>query len=728
MSDELLLNVAQIAPLEQLKKMKYLKELAPYLPASVAGLQVRIDDSERGMTRLARQGAFTTVSNTPAMQLMTRAYDPRDIVKFMEEEVIRDYDSDLLAWEGDWDKVLKPRGGRNPFYLLEMALEMGPTGDHFKRGPTPYNWEVLAKATTKVIAKLKAALGGVVQPKQFVPVTPQSANVGLRIAHVMNNSAGEPYFSDKDSGKTSKLNHLEEALRAAYRFSQPGETSLPLYPFDAFARGDRAAPWAVYMDTPAALELAVTDKKDRLIAAQSFDLQLMDGVVVQALTEAISVSAYPQYDIREPTRLSTHFEDGHETMQRLGDTAFSIGRDESAWDLHFAPQLWYAVFKVVKALLPDQLEMLFVFADRPLLLEAWELEKYKDLAPGEQTTGTFRYLELEEEKSKEFEVAKLLIDSDTYLRRVIAGASGTGAAFGNILVDGYQTVLDTPEDGKFLTGFGQRSGNFGTFLYNCIGNDIKTEYIDIGSKDATVLAEFKSFHGYEPPAMELAWLVIRGDDAGDIWVIEDRPSPDWSISKLITDWLLLTGAKANADKQEATDIRGLWQISFAQVFSNDRFPRGMSSVVRVLERNVWNEADEVVTVDPDSGADLRPYLEMMNTYGRVNNLWGLWDREVHPVAKSFTKALQKLDRKNRLLPPLDDESRQQAGMAYALKLVRRGQLAPEQIGDVIRSFWTTDLAQYALELYDKNEELHNREWAPIRSFGDDARPEWRSGS
>lgn len=415
-------------------------------------------------------------------------------------------------------------------------------------------------------------------------------------------------------------------------------------------------------------------------------------------------------------------------MQRLGDDAFSIGRDESAWDLHFAPQLWYAVFKVMKALIPDKLTMLFVFADRPLLLDAWELDKYENLAPGETSTGMFRYLDLDEEKSREFEVARVQIDADAYLRRVIAGASGTGAALGNILVEGYQHVLDTPEDGKFLTGFGQRSGNWMTFLANCIGNDIKTEYINIASKDTDAREEFRQFHGYTPPEMDLEWLVIRGDDAGDIWRIEDKPTPDWKISKLITDWLTFTGAKANAEKQEATDIRGKWQISFAQVFSNDAYPRGMSSVVRVLERNIWNEADEVVTVDPDSGTDLRPYLEMMNTYGRVNNLWGLWDRDDHPAARVFTKALQELDRKNRLLPPLDQEERNKAGMAYALKLVRRGQLSPEQIGDVIRSFWTTDLAQFALDTYDKNDKLHDRTWSPIPSYGDDARPYWRSGS
>ena len=246
-------NVAQIVPTEQLKHMRKLKELQPYLPADVAGLRVYVDKSKEGNTRLARAGSFTTLSNTPAVQNITKAYDPRDIVKYVEKEVPRNYDPDLIAWEGDWTKVLEPRGGRNPFHLLEQALVMGPSGDEYKRGATPFDWRVLDAATDEVIKLIRDRLPGDVTPKHLIPVTPNSTRLGLRIAHVLNNSAGEPFFSDPNAQRTAKKYHLEQAIEMAAALSNPATTSLPLWPFVGFARGDRAAPWAVYQDRTAHL-------------------------------------------------------------------------------------------------------------------------------------------------------------------------------------------------------------------------------------------------------------------------------------------------------------------------------------------------------------------------------------------------------------------------------------------------------------------------------------------
>jgi len=358
-------------------------------------------------------------------------------------------------------------------------------------------------------------------------------------------------------------------------------------------------------------------------------------------------------------------------------------------------------------------------------LEQSQLDALNDLPDGgSRVVPNVTQVKGEDQWEEDVVVTRMTFDSDPILRRMFAGASGTDAQLGNVIVTGYKHVLDTPRDGKIQLGWSMRSGNYCTFLGNCIINWHKTIAIDMMSKDKDSRELFRSKFGYEPPEMSLEWLVVRGDDAGDVWKIEDR-SQDWKISELIADWLTLTGASANAKKQDTSDQRGRWRLGFAQLFTSEKFPRGVSSAVRVLERTIWNESDEVVTVDPDTGTDLRDVLLLMNTYGRINNLWGVWSRNEHPRAREVSSLIQDID-ENRILPPLDEEERRKAATAWALKLLRRGQISAGQIDDTIRHFWTTDLPQFALDRYDNTPKLQDRSWSPIKRRGDDARDYWRA--
>jgi len=729
MNEEYLDNLMKVVPKGKLMKMRSLKDLYPYLPFSVAGLEVKQIKSIHGETARNKMGAFINLSNTPATQMLSRAYDPRAIVKLAEKRIPRDYDPELVAWEGDFSKALKPRGGRNPFHMLEMALQGGPTGAPVKKGPTPYDWDIFYDAVDDVIARYKEEGVSDIRPKHLVPVTPASSKSCLRIAHVMNNSAGNPFFSDPKIAKSSKAHNLEAALEMTHRLLQPDNDSLPLWPALGFARGDRAADWEIYMDTETARDKAVLSKRDRKIDAQSFILQMIDGIFTQALMEATSVNDIPEIDMREPARLSNHFENGMALVQARGEDVFSIGRDESAWDMHFPPQLWYGCYLVYKALLVEEFDLFTVFTDKALLLNTEELDRLNSLTPGVRQPFEFRYMDGVTEMTGVYECAITQCTTEPLLRRMFAGVSGTPVQFGDLLVDGYGTVLDTPKDGKFLSGWSMASGNFCTFKVNSDGNWIKSRYIDRASKNDTILDQFEAELGYRPPPMSLLWFVCRGDDAGDVWEVLDRRKPeDWKISKLVADWLSFVGASANAEKQETTDVRGRWLFGFAQLFTSENFVRGVSSVVRVLERNIWNESDEVVVQDPESGADLRPYLVLMSTFGRINNLWGLWDKAVHPQAEALTGLIQDLDVEGRMLPPLNEEERRLAGLAAALRLLRRGNISAAQLSDTMTSFWTTDLADYAKKRYDSTPRLKDKTWSPIpRDPTGDARHQWRQG-
>uniref|UniRef100_A0A2V0RHY6 Uncharacterized protein n=1 Tax=viral metagenome TaxID=1070528 RepID=A0A2V0RHY6_9ZZZZ len=461
-------NMSKVFKPEEIMSIAKVKDLYKFLPFKVGGVTFRFDDTETGVVRASRQGSVMSYANTPAVQLVTRGYDPRDMRKLAEETIDRNYDEGLRAWEGEWDDVLEPRGASNWWYMLEMMSIMGPEGSPLKKGPIPYDWDLYYEAVDVVIDRMKSAIGGVIQPKHIAPSTPLSTATSLRMAHVAQNSAGEPFFSDSKVAKTSKATNLKSAVGLASKFSQPGEKSLPLYPFLAFARFDRKGPWPYYLDTDEARAYGKLALKWRMIAAQNFTLQLMDGAVTQALQEAVSASAIPEIDCRDPARLSDHFEDGARLVKELGNSGFSIGSDQSAWDLFTNPQSWYGAFLVYKALFPEEANVLFVETDKFLKVESPALERFNDLEIGKSVNAEFTYIaENGAPRPVETRVTRLGIDMDTYLRRVFASASGTGAALGQIKADGYKTVIDTPRHGKFQCGFGQRSGNFGTFMTNC---------------------------------------------------------------------------------------------------------------------------------------------------------------------------------------------------------------------------------------------------------------------
>jgi hypothetical protein len=723
MTETVLDNLSQAVPMNKLITMRKLSELRPHLPFTVAGLKVEWIDSVRADTAASRQGSFLTVGNTPAMQLMSRPYKPMDIYNYVKKELSLDYDPELREFEGELEKLIEPQGTRNPFHLLEESLIMGPTGDTMKGDPAPELWRLHDEVTDELIRNLRSAIGSrTILPKDGVPSTAGSYSRGLRLSHVLTNSAAEPFFSNPAVGKTSKGFNLQAGFRLASKFMRPG-SSFPLWPAVAFARGDRTHSISYFKDTEEALSRVVAETKGRLISGQSFPLQILDGLFTQALSEKLAASPYPAYDMREPWLLSDHFQEGMAQLKDIQGPAMSIGSDESGWDRHVTPQSWYRLFRVYKALFPTTLNIPMMYTDYPVVYTPKVSGMIKRISPGGTATMEVNVLDGEIERMETVEVEMLQVDTDQLLRNIMAGASGSGHRFGNILVSGYVQVLETPKDGRIQVGWSMRSGNWLTFLGNSIMNEGKLEYIGKASRDSVTRTAYKEKFGVEPPSMYLRWRVVRGDDAGQIWEFGDDYRNE-KISEVLTNWLTLLGSKANASKQDTSDVIGRWRLGFAQVFTSENYPRGVVSGIRALARNIYREEDETVKVDPDSGEDLRSVLHLMNLYGRTSNIWGLWDRAVHPRAAEITAILQDLETDNRFLPPLDEGERRKAGRAFALKLFRRGQVTdPSQMDSIIKSFWGTDLSEFTMKRYDDNPKLAS-DWSPITRYGDDARPVW----
>ena len=729
--DNELNNVVQIVPPEELAQIRRLSDLERHLPAKVAGLTVLWDSSTRGENAAGNGGSFLVSTNAPAHTQLGRHFKPADVAQLLAK-LPREYDHELREWEGDLTGVPdQGRGGRNTFHLLEQALIMGPDGDpDYKRGPAPIPWDLAYAATDRLIERIRQGIGKkYILPKALISSTPSSYWRTLRMSHVMDKSAGAPYFERARGKPTSKGANHQEIFDTASSFLDP-VSKLPMWPFMAFARGDRGFDYEGYVTDIKAkgdLDEARTKsraywnlrKKDRLIAGQSANLQMLDGLFTQALMEEIQGSDLYEIDVRDPFALANWFVEGR---SRMGPADYSIGTDESGWDHHMTPQMAYLCYCVYEALFPEETDVL-VGLDQttPIQADISLLDQLDSLAPGGTRTAQVTAVRAGEERFEYRRFTKKTIRVPDVLRRVWAGAFGTDARFGNVVVTGYKHILETPRHGKFQCGWSQRSGNLSTFANNSFANVIKQYVKDIASHRADGQAWYRDNYGVDPPTMKLKWVVVRGDDAASVWTV-DRNS-DIPISQLWTNWALMMGGKANAKKQDTSDERGRWRFGFAQLFTNENYPRGVSSIIRVVERSMWDEQDEVITVDPLDGMDLRPYLEVSALYGRVNNLWGPFGRERHPMAESITALIQDLDKENRFRPPLDEKGREASARAFALRMLRRGQIRPEEVGDVAAAYWGTDLSKYVESRLERGGKLMT-DWTPIPWY-EDARKEWR---
>lgn len=730
-----------VAPVEALKKMRRAQQLYPRFergPVSVAGLEVSYVGGPIGDVMDDKQGKVLGTSNKPAMQTLLRGFKPEDFYTLVRERLKRGkgYPAALRNWEGDWESILRPRGPVVWHNILEQILRMGPKGTDLKRGADDqYDYTLLAKASNIVASKMLGSFGRVLQPYHMVITTPGSHPGGIGMSHTLPKSAGTPHVYRTDR-KSAKKYHVKDALELAFSFSDPKSKSFPLHKGVAYRRGDRDHEYShVMLNNPDALEQLAIHGRDRLIVAMPFSTQLMDAAVTQPIMHAFAASDLGEIDMRAPWNLADHARNGQELMKRLGKRAFSIGADESHWDQSMHPQLFWAIYKVYKRLLPETMDQLLVESNFAVKLRPGDMDRFQSLKPGQTTEAEFVCVIGDQEKIRTLKVRRHVISMDRYLRRLFAGVTGRDIHFGKLLISGFKQLLNPPDGKQFQSGWGMASGNYGTFMMNSIGNWVKAWYIHLASKDAASLDAFKQRFGYTPPAMDLKWYVCRGDDSGAIWVIDDvrtGSQGDWKISELVADWLTFLGGKASAKKQHATDERGAWEISFAQILFSDDFPNGVKSVVRLMSRFLWDEEDKYVTKDPESGESLEASIPLAASYGKLQDMFGIWAMDPHPLRLEVLSLLQELDTTDRMLPPINPEDRAKLARVTLYRLINEGRMSARQLDEGLNLYWATELADKAEQLYNEKPVLENRKWTPIQQYFDakgypDARDVWRVG-
>ena len=279
------------------------------------------------------------------------------------------------------------------------------------------------------------------------------------------------------SVKSSKSFNLSDITHKASKFL-PETNAIPLWPAAAFARGDRTREWDWMLDNEKSLKDFIRLAKDRLISGQSGALQALDGIFTQLLQDKISASSFLDIDCRESWMLGNHFETGANLTRELN--VYSLGGDEFGWGHYFTPQLWYLGWLIYRSAFAPNATVVVADLKKPALVDGEVMKQLDAMPPG--FSKTIRMREGETGELMDVNCTAYSVRTDTLLRRIIAGCAGSDIQFGEIRVTGYQYVLDTPRDGKFLCGYSMRSGNFMTFLMNSFGNLIKHEAMDLASK------------------------------------------------------------------------------------------------------------------------------------------------------------------------------------------------------------------------------------------------------
>jgi len=741
--EPVLVNIQKIVPMDKLRTMRSLDEIHEYLPAQVAGLTVKTYDGPDRDLLKSRTSVVRFVSNTPAMGAIAKRYSPFAIWRLFKERFSKaeksGYTKELQDWEGVSDTgevTQKGRGHTNPFQLLDQMLLMGPTGDEFKQGPAPVSWPVHYRAVSKVTDSLRAAGISQLQASHMVLSTEDSRGDGVPFAMLAKKSAAMPATLD-DSKKPNKGNHLRSAVNKARRILVPGFRGLLFWPGLVFKRYDRGAPIAFYEDTEAARSKIVEFAKDRAIIAQPFPHQVTEGTVLRPVQRAIQMSSVEEIDVRTQYHTSLMFQDMVNAVSTPGKemVRFTIGADESGWDHHMTPQGWYAAWEVVRSLYPDTLRIGWIECDEFVIFDKEAQRKLEEIAVGNTSEIEVRTRVTKSDGTVETHICVAKagmeeIDTDSYLRRIFATASGNDILIGDIQLTGYKHVLDTPNHGKIQLGFGMRSGNWGTFLVNSIVNWYKSFLFEQIVKDPASRAQFSKMFGYElPRVLKFIKRLFRGDDSAFVLEVDpDYVRNGQPISVLIADLIKFTGGKANAKKQETSDLPGRALFGFAQVFVSEDYPTGVSGISRVMERMINREEDEATGIDPTSGEDLRHLIGDLGNWARHLALYDAFGKTAHPLRETVAGIWQDLDIpdrgfERRMLPPRDPIERQKLSNLFYSRLLRRGQAPPDS--EKLVNIWNTDLGPFLEERITNDTKLSGS-WNPIsKNPPEDARPQWR---
>lgn len=750
---------------DRVRQFKTLDEIHDLLPAQVGGLTVKSalsGDGEEEKRELlkARTSLVRHVSMTPQMGEIGRRYDPVALNKyvtkvFKEAQKEIPLDEVFLEFEGIDPKTmessvgLEGQGHTTPLHLLESVITKGPTGAPQKKGPAPRD-PVLYDKACDMLAEEMMSHG--IQNLSFdhaVLCTEDSTGDGLPFATLKDKSAGWTAVTGSKNIKPRKGNWIQPALRHVSKIMKKGAKSLLLFPGVAYKRFDRTLKLLYYYLKANRGDFNI-EARDRGIVAQDFSHQSSEAMPFRPVSKGIQGSDYPSIALKTPYHTSFALKEMDSLTHRYtaivdGEkiyTTFKMGIDSSEWDnISVIPQSWYGFLRVMLRLFKPQQRVGIIYSDEFVIFDDETQRSLEMISPGTtkimdvrvritNADGTAR------EEIRAYEAEMYEIDTESYLRRVVAAASCNDIVVGDVQVTGFKHVLKTLEHGNVLVGWGQRSGNWSTYLSNSIMNAIDDKYFSLVVQNDTQRAKFLEAYGYElPKKFETLRSLIAGDDK----VVVVEVDPEYaarvtnglvpSTADLCADLMDMVGMKVNAKKQEGSGKMGPGYAGFAQMLSYKG--KVYTRITDVIRKFIFRESDEATGIDPLTGNDYRYLIGDLGNQARLANFAGSFGRDPHPWLDYGLGILQDLDvpsgkKSNRLLPPEDSETRAILTRLFNARLARRGQIPAGALE--VAGLWDTPAPTKLEERFEKHQSKLKGPWNPIVKGAppEDARMTWRN--
>lgn len=756
-------NMTKLMGKEGLDTFKGIDSFHQWLPAEVAGLTVTSALSKEGQEELretlkTRTALVRFVSMTPQMGEVGRRYDPLKVKEELTKVLKRKQEADpldpvFLEFEGITTEPTftipfgdKAKGHTTPVHLLEQMANMGPTGNSAKRGPEPFDNELFERAIDKTIRKFKSHGIQNLSFSHGVLTTEDSEGDGCPMATLRDKSAGWNAVID-DSKRPRKGLHIQAALHRVSKIMRPGSRSILAYPGVVYKRFDRMIK-LMFFFLSAKLGDFNREARDRAIVAQSFSSQISEAIPLRSMSRAIQKSKMPDIAIRSVYHTAAELRNmdnlsGVPNNGALRDIVkycrFYMGLDTSHWDQQVPPQLWYGFLRVALALFKPTQRVGMIYSDEFVIFDKETQRRLEALAPGKRHKMSCRVRiplpsgEVAEE-DREYEAEMFVVDTETYLRRVFAAISGNDIVVGDVKFSGYKYVYTSPDGQKWQVGWGQRSGNWSTFLGNSVMNMIIDPYFEFMVQDPVQRQKFAQEFGYELPE---TFKTLRSLVAGDDKAVMVEVNPEFArlvdlglrdTKVLCADMLTFVGQKVNAEKQEGSGKMGPGHAGFAQMLSKGG--KIFTRIMDLFDKIFWRETDEATGIDPLTGKDYRHLIGDLGNHARIANTSGSFGRDPHPWLEEALGFIQDLDvpeggKSNRFLPPHDSETRAVLSRLYNARMARRGQ-QPHGTEDLV-GFWDTPGPLILENRFERHQSKLKGPWNPIVKGKPpkDARPEWR---
>lgn len=597
---------------------------------------------------------------TPSFTFHGERLPYQDVRKMLEKEMraLRSeypdkytYDLDVESME-DWDKVL---GGRCSTYVFceSSILYHGMTPQQETDSPIP--WDIFASEFQKSLDFNFPGYGpgkSTLQPAEMFVGTSSSGGITLGNA---DGSAGYPYTNmDQDAirkaferpkfkGRATKGVAFQHALRDLTKWIEAGMPMKgKLYervaqPATLAYRGDRAVHLGIRALASRGQDQTQHDTANRLAAMLpsrsiiivSTALVLAQSLWAQPLGNHIAGAASPGFDWVDP---------GH-TVKRLDEirkrdlqpgadegVIATVGADASGWDRDVCGQFIAGDTAWYMSMFPQEAEVLYVDSVLPIDVDAqWISNTRAELSAGGE--GSYRVTAILSDGSEtttEVTAKILRFDMWEYITKVMSMINDSPIRWADYEIDAQGMEYDLGRINPTFKGYyvysngGRKTGDAATGIGNSWSNDVVTgcaaamsrmpELADLVRRRAT-LQETPVSGGYT-----VVDKLHRGDDLALVIKLDKKGTVP---SEAVACGICSIGMRANAKKQEASDVPGVPVFGFANVLVTEKYMGKMLG--RTAQRYMVQESRGLS-------------LEMLNALRAVGNDTGISDAIVATTA------------------------------------------------------------------------------------------------